>query len=39
MDADRIEALVSPATKAVLPVHLYGQTCDMDKIAEIAKRP
>ena len=30
IDAGRIEAAVTPATKAILAVHLFGQTCDMD---------
>ncbi|MCR5486759.1 MAG: DegT/DnrJ/EryC1/StrS family aminotransferase [Lachnospiraceae bacterium] len=38
MDADRVEKLVTAKTKAILPVHLYGQCCDMDKIMDIAQR-
>jgi len=38
LDPLLIEAKITPKTKAILPVHLYGQTCDMDKINEIAKR-
>ena len=38
MDANKIEALITPRTKAILPVHLYGQPCEMDKIMEIARR-
>lgn len=33
-----IEAAVTERTKAVMPVHLYGQPCDMDAISEIARR-
>lgn len=38
IDADKIEEAITPRTKAILAVHLYGQSCDMDKIMEIAKR-
>lgn len=34
----KIEAAVTSRTKAIMPVHLYGQACDMDSIMEIAKR-
>lgn len=33
-----IEAAITPKTKAIIPVHLYGQTCDMDPIIEISKK-
>ena len=32
-----LEAAITPQTKAVIPVHLYGHPCDMDRISEIAK--
>lgn len=38
IDPDRLEAAITPRTKAVMPVHLYGQPCDMDEICAIAKR-
>jgi len=38
LDSARIEENITSRTKAILPVHLYGQTCDMDKINEIAKQ-
>ncbi len=34
---DEIEKAISPKTKAIVPVHLFGQCADMDKIMEIAK--
>lgn len=38
IDADKIEELITPNTKAIVPVHYAGVICDMDKICEIAKR-
>ena len=37
IDPDLIEAAISDKTKAVLPVHIFGAPCDMDKINGIAK--
>ena len=36
LDANQIEKAITPRTKAILPVHLYGQMCDMKKIKGIA---
>jgi dTDP-4-amino-4,6-dideoxygalactose transaminase len=38
MDPRLIEQAITPRTKAIIPVHLYGQMADMDPIMEIAKR-
>src|SRR5439155_26214886 len=38
IDCDAVEAAVTPRTRAILPVHLGQQMCDMDRIAEIAQR-
>ncbi len=37
MDPDDIERHITPRTKAVIPVHLYGFPCDMDRIVPIAR--
>ncbi len=36
--ADRVEQYVTPRTKAIIPVHLYGQMADLDTIMEVAAR-
>jgi len=38
MDPKKLEALITPKTKLIVPVHLYGQCCRMDEIMEIARR-
>ena len=38
IDPTKIEALITPKTKAIMPVHMLGNPCDMDPIMEIAKK-
>lgn len=38
MDEDKIEQLITPKTKAIVPVHYAGVACDMDKIMAIANK-
>lgn len=38
INPDLIEAAITANTKAIIPVHLYGQACDMDSIMEVAKK-
>jgi dTDP-4-amino-4,6-dideoxygalactose transaminase/glycosyltransferase involved in cell wall biosynthesis len=38
IDISKIEAAITKRTKAILPVHLYGQMCDIRQLAEIAKK-
>lgn len=38
IDADKIEQLITDKTSAILPVHVYGQICDVDKIQNIANK-
>ena len=37
IDCKKIEHSITKRTKAIMPVHLYGQPCDMDKIISVAK--
>lgn len=37
IDPDKLEAALTPATRAILPVHLYGQPAPMDEVMEIAR--
>ena len=38
LDPQKIEAAITPRTKAIMPVHLFGQSADMDAIMAIAKK-
>ncbi len=38
LDPQKIEKLITKKTKAIIPVHLYGHSCDMDPILKIAKK-
>lgn len=38
MDLDKLEEAITPKTKAIVPVHLYGQMVDMERLIEIAKK-
>jgi dTDP-4-amino-4,6-dideoxygalactose transaminase len=38
MDASQVEGKIGPATRVILPVHLYGQTADMDPILALARQ-
>lgn len=38
IDPIKVEEAITPRTKAIMPVHLYGQSCDMDALRDIAKR-
>ena len=38
IDVDKIEAAITEKTKAIVPVHYAGQSCDMDKISAIAEK-
>jgi aminotransferase EvaB len=38
MDVEQVEAAITPQTKAIVPVHLYGQCVDLDRLRAIAKR-
>lgn len=36
VDLDHVEAAITPATRAVMPIHYAGQSCDMDRLLEMA---
>src|SRR5262249_31360897 len=38
MDMDAVERAITPRTKGVMPVHLNGRVCDMDRLGAIAKK-
>jgi dTDP-4-amino-4,6-dideoxygalactose transaminase len=38
LDPTRLEAAITPRTRVILPVHLYGQPCDMDPILALARQ-
>jgi dTDP-4-amino-4,6-dideoxygalactose transaminase len=38
IDTDKIEAAITPRTKAIMPVHVFGRACDIDAIDAIAKK-
>ena len=38
LDLELVEGLITPRTKAIIPVHLYGHPVDMDRLCEIARR-
>ncbi|CAA6829954.1 MAG: Bacillosamine/Legionaminic acid biosynthesis aminotransferase PglE; 4-keto-6-deoxy-N-Acetyl-D-hexosaminyl-(Lipid carrier) aminotransferase [uncultured Aureispira sp.] len=38
IDVSKIEALITPKTRAIMPVHLYGQACDMNEVMRIANQ-
>jgi dTDP-4-amino-4,6-dideoxygalactose transaminase len=38
IDPDRVEAAITPRTKAIMPVHLYGLMADMDSLVAVAQR-
>src|SRR5262249_59138213 len=39
LDAKAVAAKITPRTRALLPVHLYGQPCDMGPLLELARSP
>jgi perosamine synthetase len=38
IDPDAVEAAITPRTRAILPVHIFGYPCDIDRISEIGRR-
>jgi CDP-6-deoxy-D-xylo-4-hexulose-3-dehydrase len=37
IDCDAVERVIGPKTKAIMPVHVYGNPCDMDRLVQICK--
>jgi perosamine synthetase len=37
LDLDQVEAMISPRTRAILPVHMYGHPVDMDRLSALAR--
>lgn len=38
IDSEKIEEAITPRTKAIIPIHVFGQPCEMDEVTKIAKR-
>ncbi|MDR0546345.1 MAG: DegT/DnrJ/EryC1/StrS family aminotransferase [Dysgonamonadaceae bacterium] len=38
IDVSKIEKAISPRTRAIIPVHLFGQTCDMEPVMQLAEK-
>lgn len=38
IDVEKVQKAITPRTKAIIPVHLFGQTCDMDSIMALAEK-
>ena len=38
LTADDVEKAITPNTKAIVPVHLYGQSCDIEAIMQLAEK-
>ncbi|QQS50289.1 MAG: DegT/DnrJ/EryC1/StrS family aminotransferase [Bacteroidota bacterium] len=38
IDVTQLEAAITPKTKAIIPVHMYGQACDIESVMKIAKK-
>ncbi|HVG88019.1 MAG TPA: DegT/DnrJ/EryC1/StrS family aminotransferase [Gaiellales bacterium] len=38
IDPDAMEAAITPRTRAIIPVHIFGYPCDIDRISEMARR-